>query len=172
MKAHPTKHRPGCLWRRRDSCSAASQLTLQDVPDNFDGAASHVQNLMDSLTNLVGDRKEKNVTCGTKPRTTRSFPPEARAETPSSAEPHPEHPHRNTGRQVAAAQRPQSRLAPPPPARDAPSREAALARLRKSPAAGSAFLRPSQGRSAPTALRSRTHRPFPPHTRPRSRQSA
>lgn len=88
--------------------------------------------------------------------------PKQRRAQPSLASPQFQSTHaEHTGRQVAVAQRPRSRLNPP---RDAPSRDAALVRLRKSPAAGSAFLRPSQGSSAPTALHSRTHRPFPPRT--------
>lgn len=38
-----------------------AELTLQNVSNDFNGAAPHVQNLMNSLTNLIRDRKQKKV---------------------------------------------------------------------------------------------------------------
>lgn len=37
---------------------SSTQLTLDDVPDNLDGAATHVQDLVNPLANLT--RKTKN----------------------------------------------------------------------------------------------------------------
>lgn len=64
-----------------------AELTLQNMSNNFNGAAPHVQNLMNSLTNLIRDRKQKKVIFNNrKPCTTPLFATffEVQAETPST----------------------------------------------------------------------------------------